>query len=259
MASISLHDVTVEFPIYQSGGRSLKRVLLDAGTGGRLGRDRSNRVLVRALSNLTVDIAHGERIGLIGGNGAGKTTLLRVISGIYEPAHGEVAVSGQVSPLLDVGLGLNMEASGYENIFLRGLYMGMRPSEIREHAREIIDFTELGDYAAMPVRTYSAGMLLRLSFAVATCANPEILVMDEWVLAGDAHFLGKARRRLEMFIDRSSILVLATHTESLLEEWCTKLILLDRGSLIAVGSPKDMIRLYHERAAEKAALQPTPA
>ncbi len=248
MASISLRDVTVEFPVYQSGGRSLKRALIDAGTGGRLGRDQSNRLLVRALSNLSVDIEHGERIGLIGGNGAGKTTLLRVISGIYEPSSGEIDINGQVSPLLEVSLGLNMEASGYENIFLRGLYMGMRPDEVREHAQEIIEFTELGDYISMPVRTYSSGMLLRLSFAVATCVNPEILVMDEWVLAGDAHFLQKARKRLESFIDRSSILMLASHTEALLKEWCTKLILLNRGGLVAMGSPDDILRLYHEQA-----------
>lgn len=258
MASISLRDVSVEFPIYQGGGRSLKRALFDAGTGGRLGRDKSNRLLVRALNGLSLDIFHGERIGLIGGNGAGKTTLLRVVAGIYEPMSGDIMVEGKVSPLLDVGLGLNMEASGYENIFLRGLFMGMPPAEIREHAREIIEFTELGDYVQMPVRTYSAGMLLRLSFAVATCANPEILAMDEWVLAGDAHFLGKARRRLETFIDRSSILLLASHTESLLLEWCTRLVLLDRGRLVAVGAPSDIIKLYHERAQERAAEADAP-
>lgn len=226
----------------------MKRALLDAGTGGKLGRDERNRLLVRALNDVSIDVEHGERVGLIGGNGAGKTTLLRVIAGIYEPMRGSLRVDGKISPLLDVGIGLDMDASGYENIVLRGLFMGMKPREIREHAREIIEFTELGDYMSMPVRTYSSGMLLRLSFGVATCAYPEILVMDEWVLAGDARFLGKARKRLENFVDRSSILLLASHTESLLEEWCSKLVLLDRGSVIAVGPSREILELYRERA-----------
>lgn len=245
MASISLRDVCVEFPIYQGGGRSLKRSLLRAGTGGNIGRNKDNRVLVKALNNVTLDIQHGDRVGLIGGNGAGKTTLLRVMAGVYEPVSGVARINGRISPLFDVGLGLNPDATGMENIILRGLYMGMRPKEIADHAQEITEFTELGDYLSMPVRTYSAGMTLRLAFAVATCAHPEILLMDEWILAGDSRFLDKARRRLENFISKSSVMVLASHTEDLLRQWCTKLVLLDRGHVVTVGSPDEVIGHYH--------------
>lgn len=258
MASISLRDVNVEFPIYQGGGgRSLKKALLRASTGGNIGRDKDNRVLVRALRNVSLNISHGDRVGLIGGNGAGKTTLLRVMAGVYEPVSGTAQINGRISPLFDVGLGLNPEATGLENIMLRGLYMGMRPKEIAEHTREISEFTELGDYLSMPVRTYSAGMTLRLAFAVATCAHPEILLMDEWILAGDSRFLDKARRRLEHFISRSSIMVLASHTEDLLRQWCTKLILLDRGQVVTVGTPDEVIGQYHG-AIEKSAPPPRP-
>ena len=245
MASIALRDVCVEFPIYQGSSRSLKRALLRAGAGGRIDRNKDNRILVKALRDVTLDIRHGDRIGLLGGNGAGKTTLLRVLAGVYEPVSGNVQINGRVSPMFDVGLGLNPDATGYENIMLRGLYMGMKPAEVAKHTEEIVEFTELGDYLAMPVRTYSAGMTLRLAFAVATCAQPEILLMDEWIVAGDSHFINKAHARLESFINKSSVLVLASHTETLLRQWCNKLILLDHGNVIRVGPPDEVIAFYH--------------
>jgi ABC-2 type transport system ATP-binding protein len=245
MASISLRDVSVQFPIYQGGSRSLKRALLRAGAGGRIARDDGNRIQVQALRNISLDIGHGDRIGLIGGNGAGKTTLLRILAGVYEPVSGDVQINGRVSPMFDVGLGLNPDATGYENIILRGLYMGMKPAEIAQHTEEVIAFTELGDYLSMPVRTYSAGMTLRLAFAVATCAQPEILLMDEWIVAGDSHFIHKAHSRLERFVNNSSVLVLASHTEPLLRQWCNKLILLEKGIVVKVGSPDEVLEAYH--------------
>lgn len=246
MASISLRNVTVEFPLYQGSSRSLKKVLLRAGTGGFMHRDGSNRLQVRALNDINLDIVHGDRIGLIGPNGAGKTTLLRVLAGVYEPTYGNIVIDGQISPLFDIGLGISPDSTGYENILLRGLYMGMTPQQIRRHVEEIADFTELGDFLGMPVRTYSAGMTLRLAFAVATSMKPEILLMDEWLLAGDAHFLDKARRRLERFVNQSSIMVLASHTESLLAEWCTKLLLIERGTVLAFGPPDEVLSRYHQ-------------
>ncbi|WP_207477559.1 ABC transporter ATP-binding protein [Arenibaculum pallidiluteum] len=248
-ASISLQNVSVEFPIYQGGSRSLKKALLRAGTGGGIARDAANRVTVKALNGISATIEHGDRVALIGSNGAGKTTLLRVMAGVYEPTSGQVAIEGHVSPLFDVGLGLNPDATGLENIRMRGLLMGMHPQEIRERMEEIAEFTELGDYLSMPVRTYSAGMTLRLAFAVATASHPEILLMDEWLLAGDAHFLEKARRRLTDFVERSSILVLASHTETLLTEWCDKAILMERGAMLAFGPVQEVIALYHGRQA----------
>lgn len=246
MASIALRDVSVEFPIYQGSSRSLKKALLRAGTGGGIARDAANRVCVKALNNISLDIEHGDRVGIVGSNGAGKTTLLRVLAGVYEPTFGMVETEGHVAPLFDVGLGLNPDATGHDNIYLRGLYMGLPPKVIRSHIAEIAEFSELGDYLSMPVRTYSAGMTLRLAFGAATCIDPEILLMDEWLLAGDAHFLDKARRRLEAFVSRSSILVLASHSEVILREWCNKAIFLKRGRVEAFGPLDDVFALYNQ-------------
>lgn len=253
MASISLRNVVIDFPIYQGGSRSLKKALLSAGTGGRISRDSTSRIVVRALNNISLDIEHGDRIGLIGTNGSGKTTLLRAMAGIYEPSSGMVTIDGRIQALFDINLGLNPDGTGYENILLRGLYMGLTPREIRAHIDEIVAFTELGDYLAMPVRTYSAGMMLRLAFGVVTCLPPEILLMDEWLLTGDPHFLDKAHRRLEAFVSRSNILVLASNTEDIIREWCTKVIWLERGNIRQIGPTKEMLQSYAE-AYQKAAV-----
>lgn len=244
MAYLSLRNVSVEFPIYQGANRSLKKALLRAGTGGGLKRTADNRVCVRALDNLTFDLTHGDRVGLVGSNGAGKTTLLRVLAQIYEPVSGQIEIEGRISPLFDTGLGLSPDATGYENIHLRSYYMGMAPSEVRARVAEVAAFTELGDYLNMPVRTYSSGMILRLAFAVATCVQPEILLMDEWMMAGDASFLKKARARMENFVSQSSIMVLATHSESLMAEWCNKAIYLHQGQVKMFGPTKEVLQEY---------------
>ena len=208
MVSLRLESVTVEFPVYNTSARSLKNRLLHHGTGGRIARGAGNRLLVRALDKVSLSLAHGDRLGLIGPNGAGKTTLLRVLAGAYEPTRGRVWRRGRTAPLLNVSLGIDSEATGYENIMTRGLFLGLMPEQVRERMDEIAAFTELGDFLAMPVHTYSAGMRLRLAFAVCTCFEPEILLMDEWLGIGDRSFVEKAKRRLEEFVDRAGILVL---------------------------------------------------
>jgi ABC-2 type transport system ATP-binding protein/lipopolysaccharide transport system ATP-binding protein len=252
MASITLADVSIQFPLYQGSSRSLKKTLLSMANVRSLTRDH-NRILVRALQDVSLHIAHGDRVGLVGHNGAGKTTLLRVLAGVYEPTVGCIEVAGAVSALLDVNLGLNMDATGWENIFLRGLYLGLRPPEIRRLAPGIAEFTELGEFLYMPVRTYSAGMILRLAFAVATAAKPQILLMDEWLLAGDANFLSKAHARIESFVRQSEILVLASHSLPILEEWCTKIVWLDTGRVVMVGDPASVLRRYTEAREEAVA------
>ncbi len=192
MASFKLDSVTVDLPIYNARTRSLKSNLLFKGTGGRIGRDESNHVSVRALDNLSISIDHGDRIGLIGPNGAGKTTLLRVLAGVYQPTKGHIWRQGRTVSLFETSLGIDYESTGYENMILRGLLLGLSPSEVRERVDEIAHFTELGNYLEMPVRTYSAGMMLRLAFAVCTCRTPEILLLDEWIGVGDAAFVEKA-------------------------------------------------------------------
>ncbi len=248
MADIVVDDITIEFPLYGGSSRSLKKTLMRAGTGGRIARDAGERICVQALRNVSLAIGHGERVGLIGPNGAGKTTLRRVLAGIYEPAYGVVRLDGRTSPLFDVGLGTDPEATGYENIMLRGLLLGLDSDEIRERTEEIADFTELGAHLSLPVRTYSAGMRLRLAFAVSTCIRPEILLMDEWIGAGDARFLEKAEARMNEMIDRSSILVLASHSEALIRRLCTKAVFLDSGRVKAAG-PVDAVCDAYRRAA----------
>ncbi len=250
---LRLRDVTVDFPLYHGGNRSLKKSLLSTASMRQrnLARDNSNRVSVKAIDGVTLNIEKGERIALVGSNGAGKSTLLRVLAGIYEPTRGSVDTFGTVSSLLGVNVGLNADATGFENIFLRGMFMNIRPSAMQERIPEIADFTGLGPYLDMPVRTYSSGMMVRLSFAIATCVQPEILLIDEWLGAGDANFFKKAERRMHDFIEKSSILVLASHSIPLLEKWCSRGILLAQGRIEKVGPIKDVIASHLEQSGKE--------
>jgi homopolymeric O-antigen transport system ATP-binding protein len=244
MAFLHLRNLSVEFSIYQGSSRSLKKMLVATATQGNLVRDAADRINVRALNDVTLDIEDGDRVALIGANGAGKTTLLRVLAGIYSPTRGERYSSGRISALLDVSLGLNPEATGRENIILRGMYMNIHPREMRSRVDEIVEFAELGPYIDMPARTYSSGMLVRLGFAISTCKPAEILLMDEWLSAGDARFLDKAQKRTEKFVGGSSILVLASHSMDLLRKWCNRGILLQDGRIAAHGDIGDVIAAY---------------
>ena len=239
-----LTGVTLDFPVYNMDFRSLKNTLLYKGTGGRIARNVKNRVSVRALDDVNLAFRRGDRVGLIGANGSGKTTLLQVLAGVYQPTSGWVWRRGRVSSLFDWSLGIDSGATGYENIMIRGIYLGLTSAEIRERTGEIASFTELGDYLAMPVHTYSAGMKLRLALAVCTCVKPEILLMDEWIGLGDAAFVEKAGRRLDEFVNRAGILVLASHSPALLERTCTTGILLDSGRIRAIGPISEVLREY---------------
>jgi ABC-2 type transport system ATP-binding protein/lipopolysaccharide transport system ATP-binding protein len=252
MASLRLRNVSVDFPMYQGSSRSLKKLLFATTTQGNLARDATDRITVRALNDVTLDVEDGERIALIGANGAGKTTLLRVLAGIYGPTRGRVYTSGRISALLSVSVGLNPEATGRENIILRGIYMDIHPREMRERVDEIAEFTELGAYLDMPVRTYSAGMMVRLGFAVSTCVHPEILLMDEWLSAGDASFMAKAQQRMEQFVDSSSVMVLASHSQDLLRKWCNRGLLLRQGRVESYGAIDDVIAAYRDTLRQRA-------
>jgi ABC-2 type transport system ATP-binding protein/lipopolysaccharide transport system ATP-binding protein len=241
---LRLRDVSVEFPIYQGSSRSLKKALLASSTRGNLGRDAADRINVRALSSVSLEIAEGDRLALLGLNGAGKTTLLKVLAGVYEPTRGKFLSSGRVSSLLDIQVGLNGDATGRENIILRGMYMGIHPRDMRAQTAAVAEFTELGDYLDMPVRTYSAGMMIRLAFAISTCVPPDILLMDEWISAGDAHFLAKAQHRVAEFVRASSILVLASHSLELVERWCNRGILLHQGRVLAIGPVAEIVAAF---------------
>lgn len=244
MTFISLDNVTIDFPIYSAVSRSIRYQLLQKAVGSGISRGQGEKSWVRALDRISLELNDGDRLGLVGHNGAGKTTLLRALAGVYAPTTGRIRRQGSVAPLFDIGLGFDMESSGYDNIVLRGLYLGYERRDIEARLEAIAEFTELGEYLAMPLRTYSSGMLLRLAFAVSTAVDPDIVLMDEWIGVGDSHFLQKATTRLKDFISRSSILVLASHSETLIREICNKAILLGQGRLLAVGSVDQVYRYY---------------
>ncbi len=244
MNSIRLQNVSVSFPIYGTSTRSLRNRIMASATGGRIGSDRNDRACVQALSDINIDIAMGERVALIGHNGAGKTTLLRVLSGIYPPQTGSIRVEGKIAPLFDIGFGMDPDGTGYDNIRLRSLYLGLSREEVERRMEDIVAFTELGPFLDMPIRTYSAGMQTRLSFAVSTSIKPEVLLLDEGIGAGDAAFMEKANQRIQSFIGQAGILVLASHSKSILAPYCTRAIRLEHGRIVDDGPFEEVMTRY---------------
>ena len=247
-AEIDVRGVSLDFPLYHGNARSLKRTVFST-VSGRMGNDARHRVVVQALRDIDFRLASGDRLGLIGVNGAGKTTILRMLAGIYEPVIGQVRVRGTLNALLDPNLGMNMELTGRENIMLRGLYNGLDRAAIRRLEEDVCDFAELDDFIELPVRIYSSGMVVRLGFALATAIRPQVLLMDEWFLAGDAAFLEKARGRLEDMVRGAEILVLSSHQEHVILEWCTRVIWMDQGRVRADGPAAEIMDVYLGRAA----------
>ena len=231
MSQVVATDIVVEFPIYGAQSRSLKNTFIRAATGGILARDAAQRVVIRALSNVSFSFKEGDRVGIVGHNGSGKSTLLRVIAGAYEPTRGTISVQGKVASMLSIAVGMEAEATGYENIRLRGTVMGLKPREIAALTDSIAGFSELGDYLDMPLRTFSSGMYMRLAFAISTSVPADIIVMDEWLSVGDAEFYEKAQQRLQDMIVRSKILFLASHDENLIRKNCNTLIRLNHGEM----------------------------
>lgn len=247
MAYINLIDAGVDFPIYNAAGRSLKTQFMRIATGGGITRRSDGHVVVQGLSNINLEIKKGERIGLIGHNGAGKTTLLRVLSKIYRPSSGTAIIDGHCTSLLNISLGIDPEATGRENIRLRAAMMGMKKDELALKFNEIADFTDLGDFLDMPLRTYSSGMKMRLAFSISTAINPEILIMDEWLSTGDEAFKEKADIKLRSMIDSTDILILASHSKHLIASNCTRVIWLEKGSIKMDGTPEEILNAYFKK------------
>ena len=244
MAHIELKNVTLDLPIYDVQGRSLKKQVLRMGRRNRIAEGNDGVIVVRALDDLSFRFDRGDRVGLIGHNGAGKSTLLRAMAGIYPPTAGSLSRVGKAVPLLDISLGMDENSTGMQNIRLRGLLLGMTDAEIRKKQNDIAEFSELGDYLDLPIRTYSSGMKMRLAFAVSTAVDAEILLLDEVMGVGDASFMHKAEARLEELHDRAEIVVLAMHSNKEIRKVCTKALWMERGRVRAFGEVDDVVSQY---------------
>lgn len=246
-------NVSLVFPLY--GGAQSSRL------NGELSKPRNDRVIispkgqivgVRALVSISFALKSGDRLGIVGSNGAGKTTLLQTLAGIFSPDEGQVTVRGKTTNLINVSLGMRPDATGARNILLCGLAAGHSRDAIEARREQVMAFADLGDFISMPVSTYSSGMRMRLSFAIATAFDPEILILDEWLGAGDAVFQRKAAERMNVFVENAGILVLASHSRTLLERNCNKGLWLDEGRVRAFGDISDAIDQYEAASAARA-------
>lgn len=229
---IELDHVYVDLVIHNVLSRSFKHSLLRSAVGGKIDYG-SSQVVVHALEDINLVLNPGDRLGLTGHNGAGKTTLLRVLAGTYPPTKGRVSIQGRVVSFLDIMLGMDVEYSGLENIFIRGLLYGISRKEMKLKVDEIINFSELESFINFPMRTYSSGMMMRLAFSIATAIEADIILMDEWLSVGDKDFSNKAQDRLKNYLNKVDIMVLASHSEKLIQDICNKKIELSGGKIVS--------------------------
>lgn len=227
--------VTVQYPVYNSRNKSLRNHLVRLSTGGRVEQEAAGVQLVTALQDVSFELRDGDHVGLIGHNGAGKSTLLRTMAGVYAPVSGTVSTSGRIATVLELGAGLDGELSGYENIFRMSRLLGQSAAQIERALPEIEQFTQLGHFLNLPVRTYSSGMTTRLMFAVATSTAPDILLLDEVFSTGDAEFQVHARERMESLITQVGIFVFASHEHDKLKHYCRRFFRLEHGSVSEIG------------------------
>lgn len=246
MTSIVLENVGVHYLLPQARSSGLLNSVRSLAMGGVI-RKNHGRIGVTAIDGVTFSLKDGDRLGLIGHNGAGKTTLLRVLAGILPPTTGRLTITGRVSALMSIHLGLDSYASGYDNIRIRARYMGCTEDEIDAGFDDIVRFSELGDYLSLPIKTYSAGMRLRLAFSVATAFRPDILILDEWLSAGDENFQSKARDRLTSLIDRTGIFAFASHSSTLQQKMCNKALVLNKGRVVFAGDVGEALE-FHKKA-----------
>lgn len=244
MAFVAAHDISVRYPVLSASARSIKNQILSRTTGGRIAGGKARTVEIQALNQLSFEFRAGDRVALIGHNGSGKSTLLRVLAGIYHPTEGSIQVRGRIAALFDAAFGLDVDATGYENIVLRAKYLGISRPEIMRQIDDIAAFTDLGSFLNMPIRTYSAGMVARLAFAISTSVDADILLIDEGVGAGDAAFMKKANERLQSLIDRSAIVVFASHDQKTTRDLCTRGLVLQSGGLVYDGGIDEAYEHY---------------
>jgi ABC-type polysaccharide/polyol phosphate transport system ATPase subunit len=242
MAYINLKNVVVDFPIVNASSVSLQLRVFQA-LGGKL-TSHHKTVIIRALDGINLTLMDGDRLGIIGHNGSGKTTLLRVLAGVYPPGQGFATIKGSMSSFTDLTLGMDPESTGWENIIFRCAFMGLSFEEAKRRSPAIAEFSGLGEYLDLPARTYSTGMFLRLAFAISTSIEPEILIMDEMVSAGDAQFIIKAKQRLREVVDKANILALASHNMDMIQTICNKTVWLEKGMIKQFGPPELVVEAY---------------
>ncbi|MBP2017885.1 ABC-2 type transport system ATP-binding protein/lipopolysaccharide transport system ATP-binding protein [Symbiobacterium terraclitae] len=242
---ISLRNVTLQFPVYAKKRGATGRPGR-ASVGGEISHCGTGGTRVIALDGITIDIPSGARVAVIGHNGAGKSSLLRLIAGIYQPSSGDCRVDGKVSTLFSTSLGMNQDATGYENIYRAGLMLGLRHDEIVRVLPEIIELCDLGSFIDMPFRTYSSGMRMRLGFAIATSMEPDILLIDEVFGAGDRSFMEKAKERFSNMMSKARTVVMVSHSESLAKRFCDRGLWLEKGRLRMYGDLDEVLNAYRE-------------
>ena len=241
--SIVLKNVSLEFPIFNAQRLSLRNTLADR-LGGALTRGAKAQ-LVKSLQDVSFKINSGDRVALIGHNGAGKSTLLRIMAGIYAPSSGSIEVKGSISTLFGTGVGMNEEMTGYENLFLGAMIHHKNYKVAKEKVRELAEFTDLGNYLNLPMRTYSEGMKVRIGFSIATSMTPDILLIDEIFGAGDKDFAEKANKRMNQLIEKSETLVFASHSDGLLRMFCNKGVLMSKGEVLEYDDLEKVLAVYN--------------
>jgi ABC-2 type transport system ATP-binding protein len=251
---IRIQNVSLFYPILNSERASVRGWMraIAGGADTPFFKDSGGHKLVRALDNLSFEITSGVRLGLLGSNGAGKSTLLKMIAGIYPPSAGKLDIGGTISSVLDLGVGMDSDATGRDNIVLMGYLRGFTRQQSEAHSEDVIEFADIGNFIDMPVRTYSAGMMTRLAFALATTIVPDILLLDEIVAAGDAAFVNKSRLRMESVMERASILVFASHANNLIRAYCNRGLVIDKGRVIFFGDVEEAIAVHEEQQATRA-------
>jgi lipopolysaccharide transport system ATP-binding protein len=237
MVRLDVEGVTLDYPVLDPSSRLLK-TRVARSLGGLMHQERGQPLSVRALDGVSFNLVAGDRLGIIGRNGAGKTTLLRVLSRIYEPSAGAVLTRGTLTSFLDLTAGLDVDATGHENIELRASLSGWDKETVARALQYVAEISGLGRFLYLPLRTYSAGMLMRLAFGIATARPADILIMDEWLAVGDSEHLRTAEQRIAELVNAAGILVLASHSPVFIEKWCTRLLVLDAGRVAFLGDVK---------------------